>query len=138
MYHKRPQSVLDYCSHVFKCSWIGKKSGISVVLAATDAEDTAKLSPNDTTYIFDKMTLLANWIIPEETPNVKIEFKRNTNFVFYRPDEFETNQKRYALGIHIMHEGKFNESFDEDQRYVYGQILQKLKILGCPKEHWKY
>ncbi len=66
------------------------------------------------------MTLLANWIIPEETPNVKIEFKRNTNFVFYRPDEFETNQKRYALGIHIMHEGKFNESFDEDQRYVYG------------------
>lgn len=115
-----------------------RKVGISVVLAGTDANDAVKSSLSGTTSIFDNLSALANWVIPEETPNVNIELRRNTNFTFYRPDEFEKNLKRYALGIRVMHKEKFDEPFDQDQRYVYEHILQKLEVLECPKEHWKY
>ena len=115
-----------------------RKVGISVVLAGTEAKDETELSGGAVSSIFDNLSALAGWAIPEETPNVKIELRRNTNFVFYRPDEFESNVKRYALGIRIMHAEKFDEPFDEDQRHAYEQILEKLKIAECPKEHWKY
>ncbi len=114
-----------------------RKVGISLVLVGTDAEDTVASTRKEERSIFDKLANIANWMVPDDTPGVKIEIRKGLNYVFYRPDEFGLNRKRYAVGIRIKPGGRFNEPFSEDQRNLFNYLQEKLKDIGCPKEHWK-
>ena len=114
-----------------------RRVGISVALAGTDSEQDMKSGNKETSSIFDKLTKVAKWMIPEETPNVRIAIKRGQQYVFYRPDEFGSNRKRYAIAIRILHSGKFDEPYDEYQRDIFNYLQAKLKEIGCPKERWK-
>jgi hypothetical protein len=111
--------------------------GVSLILAGTESEQ-GLISDNKTaSTLIDKLVVVAKWIIPEETPNVRIDIQRGDNYVFYRTDESDLNRKRYAIAMRIRHSGKFNEPYDEYQREIYNYLQGKLKEIGCPKEHWK-
>ena len=111
--------------------------GISVALAGTDSEQDLQSDKKAISSILDKLTAVAKWIIPGETPNVRVDIKRGDHYVFYRPDEFGSNRKRYAIAIRILHSGKFDEPYDEYQRDIFNYLQVKLKEIGCPKERWK-
>ena len=110
--------------------------GISVALVGTDSERDIKSGSTDPNSVLDKLTQIANWMIPDDTPNVKIEIRRGSQNVFYRPEEFGKNWKRYAIGIRILHSDKFAQPFSRYQQDVYTQFQEKLKEIECPKEHW--
>lgn len=111
--------------------------GMSLVLVGTDADEKSILKEKDGPSIFDKLNKIAEWLMPEDAPNVRFEVRRNVHAVFYQPDDLRTNRKNYALGIRILHRGKFDEPMDDYQKDVLNEFQKKLKEIGCPKDHWK-
>ncbi|NIP28247.1 MAG: hypothetical protein GWO38_31660, partial [Phycisphaerae bacterium] len=107
------------------------------VLVGTDAEDISASSRKEERSIFDKLADIATWMVPDDTPGVKIEIRKGLQYVFYKPDEFGKNRKRYAVGIRIKPGGRFDDLFSEDQRNLFNYLQEKLKEIGCPREHWK-
>ena len=108
---------------------------MSLVLVGTDADDEKMLKDNPS--IFDELYKISEWLIPEETPNVRFEVRRHEHSVFYLPDVSHPNRKNYALGIRILHSGKFDEPMDKYQMDILNEFQKRLKEIGCLKEHWK-
>lgn len=111
--------------------------GMSLALVGTDEEGTIPGDESEHHHVFDKLQELAEWLVPKDDPNVEFEIRRNENITFYLPADLRTNRKNYVVGIRILHKEQFNMPLDEYQTQILKIFENRLKELGCPKDHWK-
>lgn len=114
-----------------------RRVGMRIGLVGTDADEKSILDDRYGTSLLDKLYKVAQWLLPEEAPNVRLELRKGEDAVFYFPDASHPNRKNYVAVISIRHSGKFDEPIDEDQMDVMKGFETRLKEIGCPKEHWK-
>jgi hypothetical protein len=114
-----------------------RRVGMRIGLVGTDADE--KSIPDDRygTSLLDKLYKVAQWLLPEESPNVSLELRKGEDVVFYFPGSSNPNRKNYAVVISIIHSGKFDEPMDEYQMDAIKGFEIRLKKIGCPKERWK-
>lgn len=114
-----------------------RRVGMRIGLVGTDADEKGVQDDRYGSSLLDKLYKVAQWLLPEEAPNVRLEVRKGEESVFYFPDASHPNRKNYVAVISILHSGKIDEPIDEDQMAVMKGLEIKLKEIGCPKEHWK-
>ncbi len=105
--------------------------GMSLVLVGTDSGEKHGHS------VLDDLYRLAKSLIPQETPNVRLEVRLRQNEVFYLPGTADPERRNYVVGIRILHSEEFERPVDEYQTAVLQELEGKLKLIGCRKEQWK-
>lgn len=105
--------------------------GMSLVLVGTDSAEKEIAS------VLDELFKLAESLISEETPNVRIEVRKRESEVFYLPGGNHPERKNYVVGIRILHAEEFERPVDEYQTSLLRKLEEKLKAIGCRKEQWK-
>lgn len=113
------------------------KVGMSLALVGTDEDETVPGDDAEKYAVFDKLEELAGWLVPKDVRNVRFEIRRNDTITIYLPEDPKMKRKNYVVGIRILHSEGFNMPMDEYQTQVLKQMENKLKNLGCPKDHWK-
>lgn len=105
--------------------------GMSLVLVGTDSTGKKKSS------VLDDLYKLVESLIPDETPNVRVEVRKRESEVFYLPGGDDPERKNYVVGIRILHADEFEQPVDEYQTALLRELEEELKGIGCRKEKWE-
>jgi hypothetical protein len=104
---------------------------MALVLVGTDSTEKERAT------VLEELFQLAESLIPEETPNVRIEVRKRESEVFYLPGGNEPERKNYVVSIRILHDEEFERPDYEYQTSLLRELEEKLKGIGCRKEQWK-
>jgi hypothetical protein len=111
------------------------KNGFVLYLVGTHDEVSDE---SKTSEIFKNLDRIAQWIVPEETPEVRFEIREHDSVFFYLPgDDRDENRKNHVVSLRVLHREGFHRPIDKFQIEATKEMEKKLKSIGSPKDRWK-
>jgi hypothetical protein len=111
------------------------KNGFVLYLVGTRDEVS---NERKTAEIFKNLDRIAQWIMPEENPEVRFEIREIDSAFFYLPgDDRDEDRKNHVVSLRVLHHGGFHRPIDKYQIEAVKEMEKRLTSIGSPKERWK-
>ena len=111
------------------------KNGFVLYLVGTRGEVSDEIK---TSKIFKNLDRIAQWIMPKDSPEVRLEIRKIDNVFFYLPgDDRDEDRKNHVVSLRVLHREGFHRPIDKFQIEATKEMEKKLTNIGSPKDRWK-